>query len=61
MQEHIKLLLFGDNKIKMARKPGKKPKKNPVTGKGERLKGNIREGSREDKTGTILELSLEVR
>ena len=32
------LLLFGDNKVKMARKPLKKQKKNPVgcTGKGKR-------------------------
>jgi len=53
------LLLFHDNEIKMARKPGKKQKKDPVgcTGEGERWKGNIREG----KTGTVLELRLEVR
>ena len=55
--------MFGDNKIKMARKHGKKQKKNPVgcIGEGKRWKGNIREGSREGKTGTVLELSLEVR
>ena len=42
----------------MTRKPGKKQKENAVgcTGKGKRLKGNVRDG----KTGTALELSLEV-
>jgi len=32
------MLLFNDNKIKMARKPGKKQKENPVgcTGEGKR-------------------------
>ena len=42
------------NKIKMTRKPVKKQKRNPVgfTGEGNRCKGNIREGSREGKTGT---------
>ena len=56
-------LLFDDNKIKMARPPGRKQKENPVgcTGEGKGWKGNIRERSREDKTGTVLELSLEVR
>ena len=56
------MLLFGDNKIKMTRKPGKKQKENPVgyTGEGKRCKGNIREGSREGKTVTVLELSFEV-
>ena len=46
----------------MARKPGKKQKEIPVgcTGKGKRLKGNIREGLREYMTGTVLELSLEI-
>ena len=41
----------------------KKQKENPVgcTGEGKSWKGNIREGSREGKTGTILELSLEVK
>ena len=36
-----------DNTIKMARKPWKKQKENPVgcTGEGERQKANIREGS----------------
>jgi len=55
--------LFDDNKIKIARKPGKKPKENLVacTGEGKRWKGNIREGSRECKTRTVLELSLAVR
>ena len=52
-------LLFDDSKIRMARKPEKKEKENPVgcTGEGKRRKGNIREG----KTGTVLQLSLEVR
>ena len=42
-------MLFDDNEIKMARKPVKKQKENPVgcTGEGKRWKGNIREGSRE--------------
>ena len=43
-------LLFDENKMKMARKKQK-----------ERWKGNIREGSGEGKTGTVLELSLDVR
>ena len=49
------MLLFGDNKIKMARKPEMKQKENPVgcTWEGKRLKGNIREGSREGKTGIV--------
>ena len=53
------LLLFNDNKIRMARKPGKKQKENPVgcTGESKRWKGNMREG----KTETVLELSLKVR
>ena len=53
-------LLFGDNKIKMARKPGKKQKENPVecTGEGKRLKGNIQEESGKGKTGTVFELTL---
>ena len=36
---------------------------NPVgcTGEGKRSKGNIGEGLRESKTGTVFELSLEVR
>ena len=52
------LLLHDDNKIKMARKPGKKQKENRVgcIGEGKRWKGNIGEGM----TGTIFELSLEV-
>ena len=43
----------------MAREPGKIWKENPVgcTGEDKRLKGNIREGSREVKTVTVLELS----
>ena len=52
------LFLFDDHNIKMARKPGKKQKENPVGCTGE---GNIREGSREGKMRTFLELSLEVR
>ena len=57
------LLLFNDNKIKIAWKPGKKQKENPVrcTKEGERWKGNIRERSREGKTVIVVELSLEVR
>ena len=57
------LLLFDDDKIKIARKTGKKQEGNPVgcIGEGKRCKGNIREGSREGKTGTVLELSLEAR
>ena len=68
------LLLFDDNKIKMARKPAKKQKENPVecTGEGKRWKGNIWEGLikskmetvlelREGKTETVFEPSLEVR
>ena len=56
----VLLLLFGDNKIKMA---GKKQKENPVgcTGEGEIRKVYVREGSTEGKTGTVLQLSLEVR
>ena len=55
--------MFNDNKIKMARKPGKKQEENPVdyTGEDKRWNGNIREGSREGYTGTVLELNLEVR
>ena len=47
----------------MARKPGKKQKENKVgcTGEGKRRKGNIREGLRDGKTGTVMELSLELR
>ena len=53
------LLLFDDNKVKMAREHGQKRKENSVwyIGEGKRLKGNIREG----ETGTVLELNLEVR
>ena len=49
-------LLFDDNEIEMARKPAEKQKENPVgcTVEGKRWKGN----SREDETGTVLELSL---
>ena len=52
-------MLFGDDRVNRARKPGKKQKENPVgcTGEGKISKGNIREG----KTGTVLELSLEVK
>ena len=44
------------NKIKMSRKPGKRQKENPArcTEEGKRWKGNIREGSREGKAGTVL-------
>ena len=40
------LPLFDDNKIKMARKPGRIWKGNPVgcNGEGKRRNGNIREG-----------------
>ena len=57
------LLLFDDIKIKVSRKTGKKQKENQVgcTGAGKRLKGIIREESREGKTGTVSELSLEGR
>ena len=46
------LLLFDDNKIKVARKPGKKQKQNPVgcTREGKRPKRNIREGYKAGKT-----------
>ena len=59
----IILLLFHGNKMKMARKPGKKQKENSIgcTGEVKKLKGKIREGSREGITVTISELSLEVR
>ena len=52
------MLLF-DYKVKMARKPGKKQKENPVdcTGESKRWKGNIKEG----KTRSVLELILEMR
>ena len=55
------MLLFDDNKVKMARKPVKKQKENPVgcTGEGKYEK-EIREGYREDKTGTACMLSLKV-
>ena len=45
----------------MARKSGKTQKENPVwcTGDSKRWKGNIGEESREGKTGTVFELSLE--
>ena len=36
-------------------------KSSGCTGEGKRLIGNIRVGSREGKTGTVLQLSLEVR
>ena len=44
MRRYRRLLLFDDNKIKTARKPGMKQKENPVgcTGEGMRLKGNKR-------------------
>ena len=54
------LLLLDDVKMKMARKPGKKQMENPVgcTREGKRRKGCIREESRKDRSGTVLELSL---
>ena len=41
-------LLFDDNEVKMARKPGKKQKENPVacTGEDKRWKGNMRRAQR---------------
>ena len=47
----------------MARMSGKKQEENQVgcTGEGKRWKVDMREGSREDKAGTVLQLSLEVR
>ena len=55
-------MLLDNNKIKMAKKPGKKQKENPVScsDEGKRWKGNIREGSSEGRTGTVSELSLKV-
>ena len=58
------LLLFDDNMIKMARKPEKKQKENPVVriGEGKKMKNKYKRRvnrSREGKTGTVLELSLE--
>ena len=55
-----RLFLFDDNKIKMARKPGKQLKENPA-GCTEEVRRWNREGSIEVKTGTVLEMSLEVR
>ena len=44
--------LFDDNKIKMARKPGKKLKQNPVGALGKvKDEKKIRERYREDKFG----------
>ena len=47
----------------MVRKPGKKQKENPVKyiEEDNRWKGYIREGTKEGKTGIVLELRLEVR
>ena len=44
---------------KLAKKPGKKQKENRLgcTGEGKRLKGNLREGSKEGKPRTVLKLS----
>ena len=44
--------------VKIARKAGKKQKENPVgcTGEGKRWKGNIREGSRKGRMGTVSDL-----
>ena len=46
LMSELLLLFSDDNKIKMARKPGKKQNENSVgcTGKGKRRKGNVREG-----------------
>ena len=47
------LSLFDDNKVKVARKLGKNPKENPVGALGKvKDKKEIRDGYREDKTGT---------
>ena len=43
----------------MARKHGKKQNENPIGCTGEGKSINIREGSRESKTGTVLGLSFE--
>ena len=50
-------LLFDGNKIKIARNSEKKQKENPVgcTEEGKIWKENIRQGSREDTTGIVLE------
>ena len=55
---YILLLLFDNNKIKMARKPRKKPKENQVwcNKEGKWWKEHIREG----KTGAVVELNLQV-
>ena len=52
-----------DEKIKLARKSKEIKKENPVglTGESKKLKRKTREGSREDKTGVVKELSLEAR
>ena len=45
--------LFDDNKIKIAKSPGKKQKENPVGCTGEvKYEKEIGVGYREDKTGT---------
>ena len=61
--KYTQFLLFDDNKINMARKPGKKQKENAVgcNREGKSSKGNVSEELRECKTGTVLEVSLEVR
>jgi len=47
------LLLFDDNKVKMARKPGKKQGKTGRVHRGKvRDEKEIREEHREDETGT---------
>ena len=50
------MLLFDDNKGRLASMPGKTQKQNPVgcIEEGKRLIGNIREASREDKTGGVV-------
>ena len=51
-------LLFDDNRIKMARKPGKKKKENPVGCKKKIYKNENKvyknENLREGKTGSVL-------
>ena len=49
------MLLFDDNKQKLARKPRKKQKE------AKRRKGNMRERSRKGKTEAGMELSLDLK
>ena len=53
------LLLFDYNGIQIVRKPGNIKKGNPGADVYE--KRNTREGSKKDKTETVLELSLEMK